>query len=202
MIELPDLKELTFKENNHQYWLNGFLIPSVSEIMKPLSSAHYEKIDEEVLNKAAERGTAVHEAVENYLLFGVEDIESDWKGYFNGFKAWIDQHNIESIATEYRVYHKFLVYAGTADCPCYVNGKPTIIDWKTTSVISKMLTRVQLEAYAKAFESHGIEFEQKIIVQATKDGKFREIVYPKNDIESWKVFGELLDIHRYIQSNK
>lgn len=202
MIELPNLSELTFTESNHQYKLNEFIIPSVSEIMKPLSSAHYEKIDEETLNKAAERGTAVHEAVESYLLFGVEDINPCWQGYFNGFKEWIDSNDVVPVATEYRIYHKALAYAGTADCPCYVNGKLTIVDWKTTSVISKMLTRVQLEAYAKAFESHGIKFEQKIIVQATKDGKFREVVYGANDIESWKVFGELLDIHRYIKNNK
>ena len=76
MINLPELKELQFCEKTHTYTVNGFVVPSVSEIMKPLSAAHYGGIDTDTLNKAANRGTIVHAAVENYLLFGIEDIST------------------------------------------------------------------------------------------------------------------------------
>lgn len=199
MIEIPELKELNFVERTHTYTLNGFVIPSVSEVMRPLSAAYYGDTNEEVMRRAAIRGTCVHQAIENYLDYGIEDIPQEYYGYFNGFKHWIDSHKPEPIKTECKIYHKIHRYAGTADLPCYVDGKLTLIDWKTTATISEMLTRVQLEAYWRAFESHGIKFEQKIIVQSGKDGVVHEKVHPLNDTESWRVFTELLDVHCFIK---
>ena len=109
MINLPELKELQFCEKTHTYTVNGFVVPSVSEIMKPLSAAHYGGIDTDTLNKAANRGTIVHAAVENYLLFGIEDISKELRGYFDGFKKWIDEVKPVPIKTECRIYHKTLI---------------------------------------------------------------------------------------------
>lgn len=147
MINLPELKELQFCESTHTYTVNGFVVPSVSEIMKPLSAAHYKSIDADTLSKAASRGTKVHAAVENYLLFGIEDISQELRGYFDGFKKWIDEVKPVPIKTECRIYHKTLNYAGTADLPCYIDDVPTLVDFKTTATVAKVLTRVQLEAY-------------------------------------------------------
>ncbi len=202
MINLPELKELQFCEKTHTYTVNGFVVPSVSEIMKPLSAAHYGGIDTDTLNKAANRGTIVHAAVENYLLFGIEDISKELRGYFDGFKKWIDEVKPVPIKTECRIYHKTLNYAGTADLPCYIDNVPTLVDFKTTATVAKILTRVQLEAYKKAFESHEIKFERKLIIQSRKDGTYHAEQHPIADAESWKVFTELLDVYRFIKKNQ
>lgn len=199
MIEIPELKELEFCEKTHTYKVNGFVVPSVSEIMKPLSSNHYAAIDCDTLSRAADRGTKVHAAVENYLLYGIEDISKELRGYFDGFKKWIDEYKPEPIKTECRIYHKTLNYAGTADLPCYINGEPTLVDFKTTATVAQTLTRVQLEAYKKAFESHGIEFKRKLIIQSRKDGTYHDKEHPITDAESWRVFTELLDVYRFIK---
>ena len=199
MINLPELKELQFCESTHTYTVNGFVVPSVSEIMKPLSAAHYKSIDSDTLSKAASRGTKVHAAVENYLLFGIEDISQELRGYFDGFKKWIDEVKPVPIKTECRIYHKTLNYAGTADLPCYIDDVPTLVDFKTTATVAKILTRVQLEAYKKAFESHDIKFERKLIIQSRKDGTYHAEQHPITDAESWKVFTELLDVYRFIK---
>lgn len=202
MIAIPELNELNFCESNHTYTVNGFNVPSVSEIMKPLSAAHYGSIDADTLSKAASRGTKVHEAVENYLLFGIEDISKELRGFFDGFKKWIDNVKPTPIKPECRIYHKTLNYAGTADLPCYIDDVPTLVDFKTTATIAKTLTRVQLEAYKKAFESHGIKFERKLIVQSKKDGTYHVEEHPITDAESWKVFVELLDVYRFIKKHQ
>ena len=72
-MEIITHNELEFEGKKHVYKLNGFAIPSVTTVMKPLSAFCYRGVDEESLRRAAGRGTAVHEAVENYLLFGIED---------------------------------------------------------------------------------------------------------------------------------
>lgn len=75
---VPHFDELHFEEKGHTYTVNGQLYPSVSTLMRPLSEAHYEGIDMSVLAKAAERGTIVHNAIENFILFGIEDIDPQY----------------------------------------------------------------------------------------------------------------------------
>lgn len=202
MIVIPEFNELTFEEEKHVYKLDGVVIPSVTTIMKPLSSAFYYGVDEEVLERARQRGTAVHNAIENYLNFGIEDIDEKYRGYLDGFLEWYREHDVKPLATESRVYHRTLRYAGTADMPAIVDGKLLCVDYKTSATVNKMLTGVQLEAYAKAYGSHGIEFDGKAILHLKNDGKFGWMPYEKNDYESWDVFGALLTIDGHIRKYK
>lgn len=86
MIEIPKFPDLQFDERTHTYTLNGIPLPSVTTVMKPLSSAYYGGINEDILNTAAKRGTAVHEAIENYLKFGIDDIPPEHEGYYRAFR--------------------------------------------------------------------------------------------------------------------
>ena len=129
--EIPQFPELTFEEERHLYYLNGLEVPSVTTLMKPLSSDFYSTVDPEVLNKAAKRGTAIHNAVENYAKFGIEDIPPVYSGYFAGFREWWDSRKPEVLATETKVYHKILRYAGTVDLLCIIDGRVTLVDYKT-----------------------------------------------------------------------
>lgn len=114
--EIPQFPELTFEEERHLYYLNGLEVPSVTTLMKPLSSDFYSTVDPEVLNKAAKRGTAIHNAVENYAKFGIEDIPPVYAGYFAGFREWWDSRKPEVLATETKVYHKILRYPPLKRC--------------------------------------------------------------------------------------
>ena len=81
-------KGLRFDEGPHTYTFNGEEIPSVTTIMEPLIKAEYSGISESVLEKAAERGTAIHNSIENHIKFEVDDIEPEYKGYFEAFLKW------------------------------------------------------------------------------------------------------------------
>ena len=82
---LPFFPELKFDGIRHIYTLNGQILPSVTTVMKPLDHVLYSGIDESIMQMAASRGTAVHNAAENYALYGIEDIEPKYAGYFEGF---------------------------------------------------------------------------------------------------------------------
>lgn len=198
-IEIPEFDELTFEEEKHWYRLDGKFIPSVSTVMRPLSQAMYKDVDEAVLEKAAERGHAVHSAIQSYTEFGLVDIEPKYEGYFRAFREWWKAENPTALATECRVYHKVLRYAGTADMPVLLGDKMILVDFKTSAGVNEMLTGVQLEAYAKAYESHGLVFDGKAILHLKSDGKYDWRFYPKNDSESWEVFGALMTVYNHIQ---
>ena len=199
---LPVFPELKFEEKRHIYTLDGQLLPSVTTVMRPLDNALYCGIDEEIMRKAADRGTAIHNAVENYVLYGIEDIEPKYRGYFEGFMRFWEENDPEPLATESRLYHRILRYAGTADLPCIIGGKKVLIDYKTSAVVNRMLTGVQLEAYAKAYDSHGFKFDEKAIVHLKDDGSYHMVKYKANDRESWEVFSSLMAVWNHIQKYK
>lgn len=190
---------LTFDEAPHIYRLDGKQIPSVSQIMEPLSKAKYGGIDDAVLNKAANRGTAVHTAIEIFIKTdGFVDIQPEFAGYMEAFEAWWKDFEPEPLASEYRMYHKLMGYAGTADLLCRIGGKLTLVDYKTSAAVSEKLHGVQLEAYAQALSSHGIEVEDKLILHLKKDGEFKAVDFPLHDGQKWRVFGACKTLYDYI----
>lgn len=201
-MTLPNTPELGFDEATHIYTLYGQKIPSVTQLMAPLTAAVYGGVNTEVLNNAADRGTEVHEAAENYANFGIEDISPENRAYFDGFRQWFDTVKPEVVSTEFKTYHKYLIYGGTVDLLAYINGHLYLIDYKTTYNVEKMLTRVQLEAYKQALISHGIPVERKAILHLTKTGRARLLEYDTYDTQAWEVFGSLVNVNNYIRDNR
>lgn len=198
VIEIPTFDEIEFDEASHTYKLNGVKIPCVSDIMEPLKNAHYSGISEVTLKKAAERGTILHNAIENWIKFGIEDVPQEYEGYFKCFLDFMKEKNPKILGSEVRMYHKLLKYSGTADLIADINGEITLIDYKSTSVISDMNCSVQLEAYAQALASHGIRIARKGILPLRKDGKSQMVEYPAKDARSWNVFAALKTVYDYI----
>ena len=195
----PEMPELVFDEVPHIYRLNGIKIPSVSNVMEPLSRAKYDHISAKTLEIAANRGTEVHNSIENFLKFGFSDIDPEFAGYINAFEAWYKGTEPDVVGSEVRIYHKLMQYAGTLDLLCYVKDELCIYDFKTTSVISDMTCGVQLEAYAQALTTHGINVQRKRILHLKKDGKFKEREYPTSDAPRWRVFGALKTVYDYVK---
>ena len=102
--------------------------------------------------------------------------------------------------SELRLYHKLLRYAGTADLVCRIGDELWIIDYKSTGVLSEMLVRVQLEAYAKALESFGVKVHRKGALHLKKDGSWAFPGFDAGDGAAWRVFGGLKTIHDYVRS--
>ena len=196
-IEIPKFPELAFEETSHTYRLKGMVIPSVTTLMKPLSQTYYREADPDVLARAAARGTAVHEACENYALFGIDDCPPEFLGYFTGFKKWWDKKKPEVLGVECRVYHKQLMYAGTSDLICKIGDEVTLVDYKTTSAVSDMLCSVQLEGYARAWESHGFKVDSRKILHLKSNGNYAEHQYPRN-VECWQVFSACGTLRNYM----
>lgn len=200
MMEALELPELTFDERRHIYKLNGVALPSVTTVMKPLSGDVYGSIDKAVLDRAAKRGTAVHNAIENFVKFGIEDIPPEHEGYFNGFLRWYEDHKVVPYGTEIKLYHKGLLYAGTADMLAEVDGVDTLIDFKTSASVQSMLCGVQLEAYSRAYCSHlGVAEFGEAIVHLKKDGTYEMIPFGDSATECWRVFTALMTVRNYKQ---
>ena len=199
-IFIPNLPELTFSNEEHIYRLNGVEIPSVTKVMELLSANEYRRVDDKTLEGAAYKGTAVHNAIENHIKFGIDDIDPEYRTYLDGFLDWFSVTKPKVIGSEIRTYHRILGYGGTVDLIADIDGDISLVDFKTTYKLIEDNCRVQLEAYAQALKSHGINIECKRILHLGKDGKWKDIRYQINDGEAWRVFGSLKCIYDFLKS--
>lgn len=66
---------VVFHEESHEYFVDGVKVPSVTEILGRYSRLHglddYADIPQDVLRRAAARGTALHKEIEEYEKQGV-----------------------------------------------------------------------------------------------------------------------------------
>ena len=201
-VKVPELPELTFDEGPHIYRLNGVQIPSVSRLMEPLKASCYAGVSDRTLAKAAGKGTSVHNSIENWIKFGIEDVPPEHMGYFSGFREWWEKYRPIVVGSEVRIYHKLLQYGGTLDLPCIINGELDLVDFKTTYALLEMTCGVQLEAYSQALASHGLQVQKKHILHLKKDGKWEFAEFPAKDPVRWRVFGALKCLYDYEQSYK
>lgn len=188
---------LEFFEEGHRYELDGEMIPSVSRIIEPMSTKAYDSIPEYVLMRAAAKGSAVHEAIENYNLFGEIDIPSEYSGYMDAYTLWFETFNPEVVRCELPTWHKFMRYAGTVDMLCKINDQLFLVDFKTSTKLIDKTYRLQLEAYRQALRSQGIEVEQKYVLHLKANGVFEFVPYELDDKEAWAVFSGLKAFYDY-----
>lgn len=152
MIQLPYVA-IDFEQEQHLYTLHGFRIPSVTQIMEPLSLMLYNSIPLDVLNEAADRGSRAHEQISNYVKYGVEEPDEDTEPYFEAFKKFEREYKPAWVESEYRTYHKILRYAGTIDLIGYIEPDDgtgvDVIDLKCTSVYHRLCWQHSSPAIAK-----------------------------------------------------
>ena len=169
--------DIDFDEEQHAYSLKGMRLQSVTQIMRPLSLMAYEGVSFSALSDAADRGTRAHAQVEAIVKYGIEEFDDDTEGYIRAFQAFQEALSPVWLASEYRCFHKNMMYAGTLDLIGFItpndgNGVD-VVDLKCTAVFHRTLLECQLSAYAEALKSHGVKVRERYGLQLMKDGKYR-----------------------------
>lgn len=144
--------EIEFIEDGHIYLVDGVIIPSVTQILKRKFGHKYDFVNRKVLSAAAERGTAVHKAIEEYCKEGKE---SDIPELYN-FKFLCERKNIAVKGNEMQIAleddNGDVIAAGTLDLLVEIDGQKGIGDIKTTSKLDKEYLAYQLNLYKRGYE--------------------------------------------------
>lgn len=167
------MKKFEFDEENHIYRLDGTILPSVSEIIKPIHEKVYESISPHTLETAADRGTRVHRAIEFWNKYGFRNLDEDCKGYIDAYIKFRNEHpNWKLLNSELRTYHKNLLYGMTID-EIYQTEKGIIInDIKTTSQAHLDVWGVQLGGYKAGYENQFGKVQGTTILQLFSNGNY------------------------------
>lgn len=196
------LLECSFDDAQHRYTVEGgVVLPSVTQIMKPLTQSAYRFIPRAVLDNAATLGTFVHACTE---LMDEDDLsdedrqDAEARGYLDAYEAWKRIANPEFLGVELRLACRS--FAGTIDRVAVINGEHWIIDLKTTSELHAHVG-IQLAAYEVlsrlAFPE--VKTFRRAALQLKEDGKYRFKEYA-SPMDKQCFFG-LLNLHLWRTAN-
>ena len=186
--------KLEFDEAKHEYRLEGALLPSVTQVLKPLQD--FSTIPEDILERSANFGTAVHLAT---TLWDQNDLDMDSLDpaivpYLEAWKRFCDETKITFEAIEIQIVSEKYRYAGTLDRIGFLNKRATVIDIKT-GVVNPTIG-VQLAGYLVAWnETHVLKVTRRASVSLRKDGSYRLDFW--DDKSDWATFLSLLQIHNW-----
>lgn len=192
---MPLPAELVFDEGTHTYRVGGVRWPSVTEILQPLQEL--DGIPRAILEAAARFGTHVHQACHLYNLGALDEQRLDpaLAPYLAGWKEFLERTGARVVASEMRVAHERLRYAGTLDTICLISGTRTLVDIKSTAEIPRTVGP-QTAAYAEALGEPRIA---RRVVQLRKDGTYRaERLTERTD---WNLFLSALNVHQWRHRN-
>ena len=164
---------LQFIEEGHKYIVDGEEVPSVSEIIRFISREVYGDIDEETLQYAAERGTAVHKACEELDKTGTVECDEEIIGYVQAYKKFLEEHEVEWELIEQSLYDEWLYFAGTIDRYGTIDGEKAILDIKSSAIIKKLLVKAQLDGYYHLACDNNYIPQKAYCLQLKKNGGYR-----------------------------
>lgn len=186
---------LLFFDQGHRYMLDGEELPSVSELCRFISREIYSDIQQYNMDRAAERGTAVHKATEALDKFGSVDVQDDILPYVQAYLQFRKDHKVEWEKIEWASHHPVDRYAGTIDRMGTVDGKKALLDIKTSYTIHTPLCAAQLNLYRRMLESNGVKVDVLYILHLKKDGTYKLKPFEFDD----KVPEAVLTLHNLLK---
>ena len=195
-FKYPILERVDTDIGRHYLDSNNKPVPSVTTVLSGTSKSKDgliqwrnrvgEEEAERIIKQSTDIGTAVHEAIENYLNgqswdnFGVTHDQLIAKKISDKFI----NYGLKGITDIWGLEVGLLLdnlYAGTADCVGEYEGIPTLIDFKTSKKIKK---REWIEdyflqgcAYANAHNvMFGTKIEQIVILMVDRTAIFQEFI--------------------------
>ena len=142
---------LEYIDETHTYIYDGVVLPSITQILKAKFGGKYDGIPKETLERAAEQGTAVHQAIEDYEQQGIESELPELRNYKFLKKAY----NFDCIANEVPVVlfkDDEAVACGRLDLVLKEGEQIGLGDIKRTSALDKNYLAYQLNLYRIAYQ--------------------------------------------------
>ena len=146
---------IEYFDSDHVYVVNGIITPSITQILKRKYKNEYKGISQDVLKRASEMGTAVHDAIEKYCRgLPYEDFEE-----VQNFDFLLHLNHRVCIGNEIPVLlfrSDEVVSVGRFDCLLIGDSAYGIADIKRTSTLHKDYLSDQLNLYRRAYiQSYG-----------------------------------------------
>lgn len=175
-----NVNDIKFTEEGHIYTAGDHKIMSVTTLLHLDNPSKYEHVSEATLERASEKGTEVHNAIECYVKYG---LERDDLQEFRNFKFLQKMFKFEVLDSEVMVLleHNGIELVGTTDLVLNYKGELALGDIKRTSALDKEYLAKQLNLYRIAYQqTYGQEIKHLIGIHLRED-KRKLIELPINE---------------------
>ena len=180
---------LEYDDESHTYIVDGVIVPSVTQILGVKFGNKYAGVNRSTLERAANRGTAIHKAIESFCKYG-KDSELKELHNFKFLMAYYDVRVLENEIPIVVTKDGTPIAAGRLDLLLDLNGDFTIADIKTTATLDKEYLAYQLNLYRIGYmQSYGAEITQLYGVHLRED-KRKLVNIPVNEGIAWDIIDE------------
>ena len=142
---------LEYIDESHTYLCDGVIVPSVTQILKIKFGGKYKGVSKRTLERAANKGTEVHRAIELYCKEGAESELPELRN----FKFLKSKYGFEVLDNEVPVIlfdNGEPIAGGRLDLVISMDGKTGLADIKRTSALDKEYLAYQLNMYRIAYQ--------------------------------------------------
>lgn len=150
-------KTLEYLDKSHVYLVDGVIVPSITQLLHRRFD-RYSSVQPDILKRAAEAGTAVHDAIEHYCKTGEKLPFPEVRNF-----AFLQKrHGFEVVSNEVPVILSDgePIAAGRLDLVLRMDGKIGGADIKRTAKLDKEYVAYQLNLYRIAYrQSYGVDWE-------------------------------------------
>ena len=141
---------LEYIDETHTYLYDGIILPSITQLLKAKFGGKYDGIPKATLQRAAEMGTAVHKAIEDYEQQAIEADLPELRGWKH-LKMVYGFICLDNEVPVVLFWKGEAVAAGRLDLVLAESGCIGLGDIKRTSTLDKKYLTYQLNLYRVAY---------------------------------------------------
>ena len=167
--------DIRFKQDTHQYFVDGIEYPSVSTIITGLAMSDFRSVPTHALEEGRARGTEVHAICESFDngVLKIETIDERLAGYTKAWLTFCKDFKPSWVEIEKMLFSKTWGYCGRLDRVGIINGKANLLDIKT-SEMKIPSNAIQSALYQIAYEEmKGVRIKERKVIHLSADGKYK-----------------------------
>lgn len=175
---------LRFEETEHRYFVDDVEVPGVTRALEAAKLIDFSQVPRDVLERAKERGTAVHSAIHYWLDGDLDEatLTEETHGYLMAALSFLHQMKVTPVRVERFVHSTAHRYAGRLDLEALLERKDggvdkAVIDWKTGLV--QPAHRIQLAGYVAPLPDP--RAYRRMTVELHANGSYRVYEYSAED---------------------
>lgn len=178
---------LEYDDESHTYIADGAIVPSVTQVLNIKFGGKYASVNPATLNRAANRGTTIHKAIEDYCkgneeLLGTKEVRN-----FRFLQKHYEFDVLENETPIVITKEGTPIVAGRLDLVLGIHGITALADIKTVSALDKEYLAYQLNLYRIGYmQSYRTEIKELYGVHLRED-KRKFIKIPLDEARAWDI---------------
>lgn len=195
---------VNFDAETHTYTVNGKVVPSVTQVLKP--AYDFSAVPPDVLERKRQIGVATDRAITLWLNKELDEssIVEPWAGYFQGWlKFWSESGLTDADVAEVQpiLAHPVMALAGTPDLVLRL-GEWAVVDVKTANAHHPAWA-LQTAGYKELLNAQSERqdrVQKRFALRLRPDGTYR--LDEHTDKSDWLAFLSFWNVYRWLQTHK